>query len=120
MKLFICNAFSLSMLDREVQARKPGDAEFESARYPVPCSDELLSEYCRMMLDGRIEWESAVGHESTASLFANELGLPILTNRVSIKLSKDEMCLIGQYSGPRLPEGATELPEGARIEWWLI
>ena len=120
MKLFICNAFSLSMLDREVQSRKPGDSLFECARYPVPCSDELLTEYCRMMLDGRIEWVSAVGHASTAFLFGNLLGLPIMPNRVSVKLSKDTMALIGQYSGQRLPEGATELPEGARIEWWLI
>lgn len=120
MKFYICNAFSLSMLDREVQSRKPNDPVYESARYPVPCSEELLSTYCRMMLDGQIEWESAVGHESTASLFANELGLPILPNRVSVKLVKGTMALIGQYSGPRLPEGATELPEGARIEWWLV
>lgn len=120
MKIFICNAFSLSMLDREVQSRAPGNATMECARYPVPCSDKLLSEYCRMMIEGKVEWESAVGHESTAFLFGNELGLPILTNRVSVKLVKDTMALIGQYIGPRLPEGCTELPEGARIEWWLI
>lgn len=28
--------------------------------------------------------------------------------------------LVAQYSGPRLPEGATALPEGATIEWWLV
>jgi len=120
MKIFVCNAFSLSMLDREVQARKPGNAAFESARYPVPCSDEILETHLRMMREGKVEWESAVGHADTASLFANELGLPILQNRVSVKLVKDTMALIGQYIGPRLPEGCTELPEGARIEWWLI
>ena len=120
MKVYICNAFSLSMLDREVQSRKPGDSVYESARYPSPCSDELLNFYCRMMLSGQIKWESAVGHASTASLFAHELGLPILPNRTSVKLVKDTVALVGQYVGPRLEEGATTLPEGARIEWWLV
>lgn len=32
----------------------------------------------------------------------------------------DDAALIGQYIGPRLPEGATELPAGATIEWWLV
>ena len=27
---------------------------------------------------------------------------------------------MGQYSGPRLPEGSTSLPEGATIKWYLI
>jgi hypothetical protein len=120
MKFYICNAFSLSMLDREVQARSPHDAVYESARYPAPVSDELLTEYCRMMLSGDIECESAVGHADTAFLFGNLLGLPILPNRVSIRLKQGECALIGQYIGPRLPEGATSLPEGARIEWWII
>lgn len=120
MKFFICNAFSLSMLDREIQSRPARDAVYESARVPSPVSDELLTEYCRMMLDGQIEWESAVGHADTASVFANELGLPIMQNRVSVKLIGETRALIGQYTGPRLPEGATSLPEGARIEWWIV
>ena len=42
-------------------------------------------------------------------------------NRVSVKLDNPDLhAIIGQYSGPRLEEGATELPEGARIEWWII
>jgi hypothetical protein len=120
MKLFICNAFSLSMLDREIQRRSPTDC-VEPARVPAPVSDETLTEYCRLMISGECEWESAVGHESTAAVFANELGLPILPNRVSVKLAGLETkALIGQYIGPRLPEGATKLPDGAKIEWWLV
>jgi hypothetical protein len=93
---------------------------YEQARVPRPVSDELLSTYCRMMLSGEITWESAVGHADTAFLFANELGLPILPNRVSVKLKAGECALIGQYIGSRLPEGCTSLPEGARIEWWIV
>ena len=118
MKIFICNAFSLSMLDRVQQG---GRDAMDGVRVPRPASEEDVTEWVRLILDGKVEWESAVGHADTARLFANELGLPILTNRVSINLSNpDHRCLIGQYIGPRLPEGATELPEGARIEWWMI
>jgi hypothetical protein len=31
-----------------------------------------------------------------------------------------EGVLVAQYRGPRLPEGATELPEGATIEWYVV
>ena len=27
---------------------------------------------------------------------------------------------VGQYKGPRLPEGATALPEGAIVEWAMV
>lgn len=28
--------------------------------------------------------------------------------------------LVAQYSGPRLPEGTTALPEGSVVEFWLV
>lgn len=118
MKLFVCNAFSLSMLDRDQQS---GRDAMDGVRVPRPVSDETLGEYCRLMLDGSIEFESAVGHADTAAVFSNELGLPIMANRVSVKLTNPETrALVGQYVGPRLPEGTTTLPEGATIEWWLV
>ena len=117
-KLIICNAFSLSMLDRVQQMGR--DAR-DCVRVPRPVSGRALAEFCLLMLDGEIEWESAVGHADTAAVFSKELGLPILANRVSVKLTDPETrALVGQYVGPRLPEGATRLPEGATIEWWLV
>lgn len=118
MKIIICNAFSLSMLDRDKQS---GRDAMDGVRVPRPVSDETLTEYCRLILDGSIEFESAVGHADTAAVFANELGLPIQVNRVSVKLTDHETrALIGQYVGPRLPEGTKTLPEGAAIEWWIV
>lgn len=117
-KIFICNAFSLSMLDRKQQS---GRDAMDGVRVPRPISKDTLGEYCRLMLTGKIEFESAVGHADTAAVFANELGFPIMANRVSVKLSDhDTRALIGQYVGPRLPEGSTRLPEGATIEWWIV
>lgn len=117
MKVYICNAFSLSMLDRDQQSGR----DSMDVRVPRPLSDEGLNKFCRLMRIGKIEYQSAVGHADTASIFANELGLPILPNRVSVKLDNpDTRAIVGQYIGPRLPEGTTTLPEGAKIEWWII
>lgn len=63
---------------------------------------------------------SAIGHADTAAILSNLLGVDLEVNRVSVKLDVGCHALIGQYVGPRLPEGDTDLPEGARIEWWLV
>ena len=63
---------------------------------------------------------SVVGHPDTAAVFATELGVEVPANRESVFLSKGDALLVGQYAGPRLPEGATELPKGARIIWLLV
>lgn len=41
-------------------------------------------------------------------------------SRATVALSPDDDALIGQYVGPRLPAGATELPTGARIDWFHV
>ena len=45
---------------------------------------------------------------------------PVVANRVNVKLEPGVLILVGQYIGPRLPKGATTLPEGASIEWWTV
>ena len=123
-KLYICNAFSLSMLDRHAQTGTPlgyephpSDSVGETARFPRPLAQAA---------DYVAEWEphaeivSAVGHSDTAALFSSQLGREIEPNRVSVKLAPEDILVVGQYVGPRLPEGATELPEGAKIEWWVV
>ena len=66
------------------------------------------------------EWESGVGHADTAKIFSKELGVEIPFNRVTAQLNPGAKLLVGQYKGPRLPEGATSLPEGASIQWMLV
>lgn len=118
MKFYICNAFSLSMLDREQQA---GRDSLDGVRTPRPVELPAVMDWISLMKKGKVEWESAVGHTDTAALFTAILGIEITPARVSINLKdQDVHCLIGQYIGPRLPEGAIELPESARIEWWTI
>lgn len=129
MKLYIGNAFSLSMLDRDVQRGQSGDSIYPP-RIPRPLTDDavlqVIDAYQRV---GTIE--SCIGHPDTAALFSSLLGIELPVNRISVKLdghgitsrvSLDDppRLLVGQYTGPRLPEGCTTLPEGASIEWWIV
>lgn len=117
MKIFICNAFSLSMLDRNIQRRPPADPLFQP-RVPHP-EDDPIGFLAAWEATGA-EIISAVGHESTANILSAALCRSIPANRTSVKLDADSLALIGQYVGPRLPEGATTLPEGATLEWWVV
>jgi len=40
--------------------------------------------------------------------------------RKTVKLSSYIATVVAQYNGPRLEVGATELPEGAQITFWLV
>ena len=63
---------------------------------------------------------SAVGHADTLRLFNAALGIEFPLARVSVALTRGDRLILGQYSGPRLPEGATSLPAGASIRWMLV
>lgn len=99
-KHILTNAFSLSMLPMEamnfVRVKKinPND---------VPA-----------------DVESAIGHTDTAKVVSNILGFEVKPNRVSIKLNESDVLDVAQYTGPRLPEGATTLPEGASLEFFEV
>ena len=64
--------------------------------------------------------DSAVGHADTAAVFSNLLGLKIEAKRQTVVLQSGEVAILGQYSGPRLQEGATELPDGTKIVWLKV
>lgn len=65
-------------------------------------------------------FRSIVGHADTAALFSNLLGVEVKFNRESFVLDPEMVLFVGQYKGPRLPEGASTLPEGARVEWVMV
>ena len=52
------------------------------------------------------KWESCVGHDSTAKLFSEKLGLDIQSNRQNIILLPNEALIVGMFTPPRrLGEG---------------
>jgi hypothetical protein len=106
-KLYVSNAFSLNMLS------------FPNAAVQiVSVALEVAKSILLAAAEGSVE--SIVGHADTALLFSNALGTVIPFNRVSVNFDGPTALLIGQYIGPRLLEGTTELPAGSRIEWKLV
>jgi len=101
--MLLMNAFSLNMLTAHPAVIETRPVSLEEAR--------------RLVADG---FESAVGHADTAAIFSGLLGVPVPMERRTVQLAPGETALVGQYSGPRLPEGATTLPPGATITWLLV
>jgi hypothetical protein len=67
--------------------------------------------------------ESCVGHQGAADLYSAKLGVPVSMNRISVQLARGETALLGQYTGPRLPEGRVLTAEelaGAGVRWMLV
>ena len=120
MTVYICNSLSLSMLDRQQQALPHRSSQFPKPRIPRPLTLDEARAKLALAEKNKVEIRSAVGHADTAAIFSTLLGRRVDTARVSVKLTPTDAALVGQYIGPRLPEGATALPEGATIEWWLV
>lgn len=99
---FVTNAFSLNML----------------AEMPASIKVEEVGRDAAAALAAQAV--SAVGHADTAAVFSSVLGVPVPANRATVSLAKGDRVLVGQYRGPRLPEGATQLPEGATIQWIVV
>jgi len=99
----LLNAFSLNMV-----AESQGSLHFKEISLPD----------ARDLLGGG--FESAVGHADTAAVMADQLGIGVSANRVTIAFHKGDRAVVGQYRGPRLEEGVSKLPEGASIIWYFI
>lgn len=97
-KILISNAFSLKMLSSFA-------ANIRTEELTVPQVKETLSE----------GFQSGMGHST--ELVSEILGMDIPMNRTNDKIQDGESVLVAQYVGPRLPEGATELPEGATLKF---
>lgn len=103
----LLNAFSLSMLPME--DRDEGQLLVERVKL-FWVQDKLAS----------LGIESFVGHADTAKMFSEYLILDVAVRRESVTLLPGEVAIVGQYNGPRLPEGTTKLPVGAEIRWYTI
>jgi hypothetical protein len=107
MSLVIANAFSINMFLHT----KSWNLMF------VPLDEHEARSLVREW-DGSIK--SIVGHADTAKIMSGLLKTTVECNRVSYGYNPHDELLIGQYSGPRLPEGTSVLPEGATIKWWHV
>jgi hypothetical protein len=103
-KMHITNAFSINMLPKQKCQVTFTPITVEKAR------------------DYEGEYVSAIGHADTARIVGSLLFRPLEAARVNVNIEDDEyhQLMVAQYIGPRLPEGATELPEGAEIQFWHV
>ena len=77
------------------------------------------SEAQKLLKRGPYPIVNAIGHADTDRLVRAELGLELPEgSRVSVTIRRGDNVIIAQYRGPRLPEGATKLPEESEIEYW--
>jgi hypothetical protein len=91
-QLYICNAFSLNML-----------GEIPPAGRTIKVRPLTLEEVRSLLQQGQ-GYESAVGHEATASVISTLLGLPVEARRVAITLSPGDRVVVFQLR-MRLEEG---------------
>lgn len=97
---YLVNAFSLNMI--------PATARIEV--HPL-----TLQEAKERLGDG--SYTCAIGHADTATIVSEALGQKVEADRLTVSLKDGGELIVAQYIGPRLEEGVTTLPDGARIEW---
>jgi len=86
--LYLGNAFSLGMLYHDDTTLKVYGADLITVK---------------SLLQSR-EWQSCIGHASTADLLSNLLDMKIEMNRINVKLQKDDVIIVFQLM-QRLEEG---------------
>jgi hypothetical protein len=108
MKVYIVNAISINMNNGKDVAVVQQKVPLERAKWYLTAAEKV---------------ESYVGHPDTARVISGLLGCEIPANRGNFSwemLDHDDEVIVAQYTGPRLPEGATSLPEGADISFWAV
>lgn len=108
--LYISNAFSLNMVHPEIAA----------IGYSIKVTPLSALDAFDLIEEAKVPIVSAVGHPDMAEVLSDHLLLEIPMNRISVQLMPEDELLVAQYVGPRLPEGATQLPEGATIKWFFV
>lgn len=103
--VYVTNSFSINMLATDL------------TNFNVTFRKISLDEVTNLVKSK--PFESYIGHQDLANIVSNMIGVNIPYNRGNLLVGKGTKLLICQYRGPRLPEGATVLPEGAVIEFYL-
>lgn len=93
-RTYLGNAFSLQMLES------------------FPCSVTITETTMEEIAIS--DFTSIVGHPDTAAV------LGVDCNRVSVKLHPGDVLYVAQLMGGRLPEGATELPDGYSFKFLKV
>lgn len=101
MTSYLANAFSLNMLDIGAEGMRVDIQPVSPAEIPT-------------------EVVSIVGHADMAAILSGILQRAVEINREAVTLQDGDVLFVAQYHGSRLPPGATQLPENAKIEFYRI
>lgn len=108
MTAILANAFSLNMLPEDFS----GCLEVR----------EVSSALKSLLADGAVV--NSIGHPATdvvvRELLAQDGIYVPAGERMTVTMQPDDVLIVAQYVGDRLPEGATTLPAGARIVWRAV
>ena len=111
MTTFLTNAFSLNMLSQ------PYKTDIRVSEVSVWVAAQICRRAYALV--------NAIGHTDTDAIIRQMLtgpyGKPLpVGERRSVSINEGDTVIVGQYNGPRLPEGATALPEGATIKFMVV
>ena len=124
MNTILLNSFSLSIFTRQ-EGREfyGGDytayhmrAAAAAVLQFIPITTATAKE-CLYMSD---KIDSFIGHADTAAMVGVDLELPLVPNMEKYVFSQSDTIIVAQYTGPRLPEGCKSLPEGSKLDYWLV
>lgn len=101
--IILSNAFSINMLSKESYVH------FEKT---------TLADVITIL--NMTDWKSAIGHQDIANILSSLLGITIPVNRTNVQLDDKTVLIVAQYTGDRLPEGTTTLPENVTIQFWKV
>ena len=100
----LSNAFSINML---ADSTKLCNLRFK----------KITKETAQFVVD-ELGFISHIGHADTAKEVSKELGIEVPAIRDTYTFTSH--LLVAQYTGKRLDEGTTALPDGSNIVWWLV
>lgn len=112
-KIFLSSTFTLNMLEEL-------NCDFESeicSWIDIESIVNILNHHGdgKTAIIDDFKFVNGFGHQATSDLVRNLQGIDIKTNRISLSVPKDSIIYVIQYRGERLAEGATELPDGAKL-----
>ena len=99
--LYLANSFSLQMLN------------LERVNY-IEITPLNQEEVKKLLEKGFI---SVIGHNDTAIILTNILGVDVPFNRASINLTTEDILVVAQITGGRLPKNCSSLPENLKFKF---
>jgi len=109
MRNVLANALSLNMFNRMV----PMDNDYGYAGFGISVKEVRPEDVPR-------DCVSIIGHTDTAAVVSSMLGFNVPANRIAHTIENGDVLFVAQYTGPRLPEGASRLPEGGIIRFYRV